>query len=103
MFLESMSFRLGERKEVRVLVENTSGKDCYISSASYELCCGQEVEEIGECHILQLKPNKSILTAIISPQRANASYKYRITYAIGDEVYIYDCLIRVFGRCDDVQ
>lgn len=102
MVTESVSFKLGERKDVQILVENTQGKDCYISEASYELCCGSEVEDSGSCTITSVNTYRSIISAMISPQRANATYEFRVTYVIGEEVYIYSCLIRVWGRCDDV-
>lgn len=98
MVLESESFKLGERKPVRVLVENTKGEDCYISAAEWELLCGDEAESSGSCGINMIDTSTSILSMVLEPQRANFTYTLYIKYIIGDETYIYTCLIRVFRR-----
>lgn len=96
MVLESESFRFGERKIVRILVENTKGKDCRISSANWELLCGDDVESSGECGIEVVDVSTSILSMLLQPQRSNFTYTLYVTYGIGDETYIYTCLVRVF-------
>lgn len=98
MVLESESFKLGERKTVRVLVENTKGNDCHISSANWELLCGDDAESSGECGIEVVDVSTSILSMLLQPQRSNFTYTLYVTYIIGDETYIYTCLIRVLRR-----
>lgn len=102
MVRESVSLKLGERRRLRVLVENTTGLDCYISSAKYTLTCGDETESSGDCEIERVDTSTTILSALIFPQRSNASYLFNIEYDIGDETYLYSCIVRVCGRCSNV-
>lgn len=95
MAIESVTFHLGERRKVRVLVQNVRGKDCIVSRAQYILKCGDEGEDSGDCDIEQMTPSSSILSMLISPQRANATYTLLLRYSIGEEEYIYTCLVRV--------
>lgn len=100
---ESVSLILGERRRLEILVENTSGLDCHISSSRYRLMCGDEIEASGECGIEPIDVSTTILGVLVAPQRSDATYKLCVEYDIGDETYVYVCLIRVCGRCSCVQ
>lgn len=103
MVQESVSLKLGERRRLRVLVENTTGFDCYVSSAHYVLLCGNEIESSGDCDIERVDKSTTVISVLIAPQRPSMSYKLNVEYNIGDETYIYSCLVRVCGRCNDVR
>lgn len=100
MVQESVTFHLGERRKVRILVQNTHCRDCIVSSAQYILKCGNETEDSGKCVIEQATNSSVILSMLLSPQRANATYTLLVRYSIGEEDYIYTCLIRV---CMEVE
>lgn len=102
MVPESVSLKLGEKRRLRVLVENTTGLDCYVSSARYALMCGNEVESSGDCDIERVDTSTTVISVLVAPQRPSMSYKLNIEYDIGDETYIYSCLVRVCGRCSHV-
>lgn len=95
MVKESITFHLGERRKVRILVENIHSRDCIVSSAKYILKCGAETEDSGECTIEQVTNSSVMLSMLLSPQRANTTYTLLVRYSIGEEEYIYTCLIRV--------
>lgn len=100
MIQESVTFNLGERRKVRILIQNTHCRDCIVSSAQYILKCGNETEDSGKCTIEQVTTSSVMLSMLISPQRANATYKLVVQYSIGEEDYIYMCLVRV---CREVE
>lgn len=102
MVRESVSLKLGEKRRLRVLVENTTGLDCYVSSAKYTLMCGDEIESSGGCEIERVNVSTTILSALIYPKRSNTSYLFNVEYNIDEEVYLYSCIVRVCGRCSDV-
>lgn len=95
MVLESVTFHLGERRKIQVLVQNVQNRDCIVSNAKYILRCGKETEDSGKCTIEQLTTSSSVLSMLISPQRANATYTLLVRYSIGEEEYIYTCAVRV--------
>lgn len=99
MIQESTSMKLGERRRIRVLVENTAGQDCSVTSAEYALMYGSEVESHGECDIEKVDNSTTIISVLIAPQKSGTSYLLNIKYEIGDEQYLYTCLIRVCGKC----
>lgn len=100
MVQESITFHLGERRRVRVMVQNVHGRDCIVSSAQYILKCGKETEDSGKCEIEQATTSSVILSMLLAPKRANATYTLLVRYSIGEEEYIYTCLIRV---CMEVE
>lgn len=102
MVQESVSLKLGEKRRLRVLVENTNGLDCHISSATFKLVCGQEIEAAGECEIEVIDVATSVLGILVTPQRPKTTYQLVVEYVIGDETYIYTCQVRVCGRCSHV-
>lgn len=102
MVQESISLTLGEKRRLEILVENTSGLDCHVSSARYRLLCGDEIEASGECDIEPIDVSTTILGVLIAPQRPSVTYKLCVDYDIGEETYVYMCLVRVCGRCSCV-
>lgn len=98
MVLESVSLKPGEKRNLRVLVENTKGLDCFVSSAKYILRSGNEIESSGECTIQSIDTSASIISMLVSPQRVRATYDLDVEYLIDDETYVYTCQVRVCGR-----
>lgn len=95
MALESITYHLGERRRLHILVQNVRGRDCIVSQAQYILKCGNETEDSGRCDIEQVETSSSMISMLLSPQRANATYTVLVRYSIGEEEYIYTCMIRV--------
>lgn len=92
--IESQTVIIGEKRKVSISVKSTSKKAFEIKNASFRLLCGREVEDEGKCDILEVSPVEMIVSAVITPQRANATYVLEYTYSIEPETLKYICMIR---------
>lgn len=88
-------FKIGEKKYVTIKVTSSGCKPFEITKAAYVLKKGDEVEESGDCEIIQKKDFSVMLQALIQPQAKNAKYTLEITYEIPPEILKYEVNIEV--------
>lgn len=92
--IESQTVRVGETRKIVISVKSTCRKAFEITNAQFKLLCGDEEDQSGECSVEMITPTEMWLSALITPQRANARYALRFTYTIEPETLIYECEIR---------
>ena len=94
--MQTIDFKLGEKKNVSIKVINTLSQVFEVSTAAYILKSGEEVEASGTCEIRNgCSDYEMILSALISPKRNRCTYILRFTYDIFPEKFIYDVQVRV--------
>lgn len=89
---EKITFKLGEKKYIRVEVKNCNGQPFEVTKARYVLRNSNEIEAEGDC-LIQTGDGAVILEALIQPLIKNTVYTIDITYEIPPEVLIYSALI----------
>lgn len=92
--LESTTFVFGERKRVTIVAKSFNEVPFEVTSASWELRCGEDLEDSGECEVSQEANDRVLISAVVQPQRKNAVYILRYTYEIGSEILIYEIKVR---------
>lgn len=91
---ESVNFKFGERKRVKIKIESICEAPFVITNAKYTLICGDEIEDSGICEIIQTCELSSVLSALVNPLKNKAIYTLRFDYNIDQEHLIHDVLIR---------
>lgn len=92
---EHVDFLLGERKEVCISVYNQCREPFDITSATWVLKKGDEIEKQGNCEITHKSEIESILTALIQPMAKRAEYVLEFTYDIPPQILKKNIQVRV--------
>ena len=93
--VETTTFKLGEKRNVTILVDSISNSPFEVSSASFELKNGETVEASGDCEIRQLCEDSVLISALIQPMIKCALYDLEFTYTIYPETMKHICRVRV--------
>lgn len=92
----TISMKVGETRSVRIAISSSCCEPFTVDSATWELMCGEEIDESGDCDIeFNTECTRHVLTALICPQRKNAMYVLRFRYTIYPENFIYEVNVRV--------
>nr|DAT09679.1 MAG TPA: hypothetical protein [Caudoviricetes sp.] len=90
---EKITFKLGEKKYVRIEVKSCNGQPFDVTKAWYILRNSDEIEAEGDC-LIQTGDGSTILEALVQPMIKNAVYTLDITYEIPPEILIYSAMIQ---------
>lgn len=96
--VESVDFKVGERKRVAIKIQSICGKPFEVSNAKWRLFVGNaegELESEGRCGIGECRATETIINALIQPMRKNCIYLLAFEYSINPEDFIYQVKIRV--------
>lgn len=94
--LEIINMRLGEKKEISILIAAQYGGTFEVTNATWALLTGDSEESNGECSTRQLNDSECIVSAVVEPLRKNAMYKLEFWYDVYPKQRLsYTCLVRV--------
>ena len=93
--MDRARFELGEKKYVIIQVRSCNNRPFEVAKATYNLCCGQVVEDSGDCEISRVNDTTVNLMALIQPQAKGATYELEFTYQIPPETLIYSVMVKV--------
>ena len=93
--MDRVRFELGEKKYVIIQVRSYSNRPFEVTKATYNLCCGQIIEDSGDCEISRVNDTTVNLMALIQPQAKGATFELEFTYQIPPETLLYSVMVKV--------
>lgn len=96
--MESVSYRFGEAKSVRLAVCGTNREAFEVTNAHWMLKNGDEIESEGECSLEAPRSDRWILdTGPIRPMRPDNYYVLEFSYDVIDDHLIHAVGLRTVG------
>lgn len=96
--MESVSYRFGEAKSVRLAVLGTNREAFEVTNAHWMLKNGDEIESEGECSLEAPRSDRWILdTGPIRPMRPDNYYVLEFSYDVIDDHLIHAVGLRTVG------
>ena len=96
--MESVSYRFGEAKSVRLAVCGTNREPFEVTNAHWMLKNGDEIESEGECSLEAPRSDRWILdTGPIRPMRPDNYYVLEFSYDVVDDHLIHAVGLRTVG------
>lgn len=93
--MDSAIVKLGEKRNVSILVKSVEKKEFDIEKATYILKRGDEIEDSGECSDYTTNHKEHVLSALIEPKAKSSNYILEFYYTINPEELCYAVNIRV--------
>ena len=96
--VESVDFKMGEKKRVAIKIQSLCQKPFEVTDARWKLFVGDsdgEVESEGKCGIGECRCTETIINALIRPMRPKCNYLLQFEYSINPEDFIYRVKVRV--------
>lgn len=93
--METIDISCGERRNVYIAIKSLCRQPFEVSNPKFKLSVGDEVDQQGECEIVELSQDEVLLGALIQPMRPKCLCNLHFEYEIFPTKLYYDIKVRV--------